>query len=130
MILAHETSVPAGLLAQPRADLVALLRRRVTMLAASEAMNANRLGQPGTQLKVPEHPGYGKCARELNRSGRGLVASIFDTRKEAKTVCLRLDRYDHGDPDNVIAFTMVCCCTSCDNSSGAVEGPQPHPLGA
>jgi hypothetical protein len=58
MILAHETSVPAGLLAQPRADLVALLRKRVTMLAASEAMNANRLGQPGTQLKVPEHPGY------------------------------------------------------------------------
>jgi hypothetical protein len=33
-------------------------------------------------------------------------------------------------PDNVIAFAMVCCCTSCDNSSGAVVGSQPQPLGA
>src|SRR5262249_13728927 len=45
-------------------------------------------------------------------------------------ICLRLYRYQHGDPDNVIAFTMVCCCASCDNSSGAVESPQPQPLGS
>ena len=25
---------------------------------------------------------------------------------------------------------MVCCCASCDNSSGAVESPQPQPLGS
>jgi hypothetical protein len=36
----------------------------------------------------------------------------------------------HGDPDKVIAFAMVCWCASCDNSSGAVEGPQHQPLGA
>jgi hypothetical protein len=23
-------------------------------------------------------------------------------------------RYLHGDPDNVIAFAMACCCASCD----------------
>jgi hypothetical protein len=45
-------------------------------------------------------------------------------------ICLRLYRYQHGDPDNVIAFTMVCCCASCDKSSGAVESPQPQPLGS
>jgi hypothetical protein len=27
------------------------------------------------------------------------------------------------DFSEVIAFAMVCCCTSCDNSSGAFEGP-------
>jgi hypothetical protein len=31
-------------------------------------------------------------------------------------ICLRLYRYQHGDPDNVIAFTMVRCCASCDKS--------------
>src|SRR5215510_13723348 len=36
-------------------------------------------------------------------------------------ICLRLYRYQHGDPDNVIAFAMVCCCASCDNSSGALS---------
>src|SRR5262249_41265880 len=31
-------------------------------------------------------------------------------------ICLRLRRYQHGDPSNVIAFTVVCCCASCDDS--------------
>jgi hypothetical protein len=34
------------------------------------------------------------------------------------------------DADSVIAFTIACCCTSCDNASSADEGPQPQLLGA
>jgi len=39
-------------------------------------------------------------------------------------------RYLHGDPDNVIAFVMVCCCVWCDVTSGAVAGSQPQPPGS
>jgi len=54
---------------------------------------------------------------------------LFECRG-SKASFLRLYRYHHGDADSVIAFTIVCCCTSCDNASSAVEGPQPQLLGA
>jgi len=38
-------------------------------------------------------------------------------------------QYLHGDPDNVIAFAIVCCCAECD-ASGVVEAPNLSPLGA
>jgi hypothetical protein len=130
MILAYETSVPAGLLAQPRADLVALLRKRVTMLAAAEGLNANRPGQPGTHVEVPEHPGYLMLSPGcLHREYELALEQIEALRGQKRR------RHEHGGAMMEAAFGAFlsslgasCCAIVCEaHPEGTWNRNHPQP---
>jgi len=68
-----------------------------------------------------------RCHREIDRhqeadkSYMDEGAQILECVEDGRTLPTP-SRYLRGDPDNVMTFAMVCCCASCDKSSGAVEG--------